>query len=421
MLDLSVVEEEDPNVTYPDLKTAEGAGAGQRPIQQIHKSPGGISTFSGTTARISSSTQELADPSPEDMLDTLPDLSDTSDKLLSFVIPAEISEDSVATTMIRLREDSTRENKRLRRLGDTFSRQRKEYGGDSYINVGDTLRKLLGRDAGPIIEQSASWRPDILLQKANIAVLVLRLLSTAAQDEKDQNLEDIAGTFPQAFVQRLGLPGSLTPECSALAEATFHMALEVRTQEAIMLLARHVEKINFDPDIALLQVFYDATNLKGWAVTGLRATDLGKEARATILARIEQLRKPFEFDESAPFGGRSSGVETLRANFPQTAFVQKMVTWAGQRRTEIETLSTTYGGAQTMCQRLSDVIQTGTLGESPEGDDIDYDSGRPESQWLFDAPSESRATSEQQDASLRPARADELNLAQFRSVYILQS
>lgn len=429
-LDLSVVIE-DPSVLYPKLETAEDdgagenvedAGAGQRQLQQNYKSPGGLSAFSGTTARISLPAQDFTEISSEGMLDTLPDLSEASGKLLSFVIPAELSEASIARTMAQLQNKDTGGHKKLKRLGDTFERQRKEYGGGSYIDVGETLKRLLGRKAGPIDEQTASWRPDALLQKANLAILVLRMLSIAEQEKKDQFLEDLAGTFPQPFAQKLGLPESLTPECSALAEATFHQALEVRTQEAIMLLARHVGKINFDPDTALLQVFYDVANhLKGWVVSGLRIADLGREAKDTILGRVEQLREAFSSNVPTSSDGQASGVESLRVNFPWTTFAQQMLAWAGRRLTEIEIQTTTYGGAQAICQGLVNVIQSGRLGQSLESDGVDNESDRQEIRLEYATPSESRATSEQQDASTRPARVDELNLAQFRSVDTCQS
>ena len=417
---------EDPSVVYPDLRTTEDDGAGenmenagadQLQTQQNHESPGGLSAFSGTTARISFPTQELAEMTPEDMLDALPDLSDTSDKLLNFIISPQLSEVSVATILAQLQNKNTREHKKLKRLGDTFERQRKEYGGDSYINVGDTLRRLLGVKAGPIDEQTASWRPDALFQKANLAILVLQILSITKQDQKDHFVEDIAGTFPQPFVQRLGLPESLTPECSALAQATFRLALEVRTQEAIMLLARHVGKINFDPDTALLHVFYDTNNLKGWAVSGLRIVDLTKEAKEIILGRVEKLREAFRSNGPMLSDHQTSVVESLRVNFSWVTFAQQMVAWAAQRLTEIEIQTTTYGGAQAICHGLSNVIHSGMLGQSLEDDEVDDRRDSPEVRLDFDAQSESGATSEQQDASAKPARADELNLAQFRLVY----
>lgn len=420
---------EDSGVAYPDLQTpkddgagenVEDAGAGQQPAHRNYKSPGGLSAFSGTTARISLTAQELTELSPEDMVDTLPDLSEASDKLLSFVIPTGLSEASVARTMVQLQSEHTRGNKKLKRLADTFERQRREYGGNSYINVGETLKRLLGRKVGPIDEHSASWRPDALLQKANLAMLVSRMLSIPEQDQNDQFVEDIADTFPRPFAQRLGLPESLTPECSALAEATFQLALEIRTQLAIMLLARHIGRLNFDPDTVLLQVFYDANNLKGWAVSGLRIADLRREAQDTIRERVEQLRKGFGSNVPSS-DGQSTGVEFLQRTFPWITFAREMVAWAGQRLTEIEIQTTTYGGAQAICQGLIDVIQSGKLWQSSEFDGVDNESDGKELQLTFETPTESRATSEQQDNSTRPTRADELNLAQFRSVDTLQS
>ena len=402
------------------------AGAGEQHTGQNYKSPAGLSAFSGTTARISLPAQDPTDLSSEDMLDTLPDLLEASEKLLSFVIPAEVTEASTLKTMAELQTSDNRAHKKFKRLGDTFERQRKEYGGDSYIDVEETLRRLLGKKAGPIDEQTATWRPDALLQKANLAILMSRMLSIAEQDVNNQILEDLAGTFPRPFVQRLGLPESLTPECSALAEATFELALELRTQEAIMLLARHVGKINFDPEAALLQVYFqDANTLKGWTVSGLRMADLGREAKDAMIERVNQLREAFSLNIPMSSAGPSLGVESLRVRYPWAGFAQKMITWAGQRRMEIEIQIMTYGGVKAICQGLVDVIHSGSLGHSSERGDVDNESDSPERllevRLDYTSPSESRATSEQQDASNGQFIAKEFYLQQFRLVYMDQS
>lgn len=188
-----------------------------------------------------------------------------------------------------------------------------------------------------------------------------------------------------------------------------------------MLLARHIGKLNFDADTVLLQVFYDANNLKGWPVSGLRIADLRSEAKDTILERVEQLRKAFSFNERTSSDGQSSGVELLRLQFPWTTFVQQMVAWAGQRLIEIEIQTTTYGGAQAICQGLAGVIQSGMIGQSLESDGVDNETDGLELRLDFDTPSESRATSEQQDISARPTRSEGLNLPQFRLVDLFQS
>ena len=140
-----------------------------------------------------------------------------------------------------------------------------------------------------------------------------------------------------------------------------------------------------------------------------------------ILSRIEQMRGTFKVDEPMPSDGRSAGVESLRAGFSWTTFAQRIVAWAGQRLMEIEIQTTTYGGAQAICQGLSDVVQNGMLGPSLESDDADDQSESPELRLDFEAQSESPATSEQQDASARPGRANGLNLAQFRLADIFPS
>lgn len=415
--DLSTVQE-DPSVVYPDIPAGEDDNTGHdsedgenlpQPNPQTSKSPGGVSAFSGTTARTSLSAQDSADLDSESMLDALPDLVEAADKLLGFLIPAEFSEASLANMMTQLHTKGSRESRNWRRLGNTFQAHRDLYGSDNYINPLGALRILLGTKR---VSESNSgpWRPDPLLQKANLAVLASSILSQPWQEQADQFIEEFEQIFPRSFTEALVSSDTLMPGTSALAVETFQYALEVRTQCTIMLLARVSGQPNFDWDVVMQQTFFrDEKILKGWGITGLRSEDLTKEVQFSIVTRVEQLREAFEASPEDP----SAAVERLRTTFPWTTFVSQTIGWISLRSNEVDAQITSSGGTEATCQGLDDEIQRNRLAKASINDN-DHDES-PELELNYEPPSEaSHTTSEQQDVPIRSSWTKTLNLGQFR-------
>ena len=412
--DLGTVRE-DPSVIYPDIPAGEDDDVGHdaedgknlpQPNPQTSKSPGGVSAFSGTTARTSISAQESADLDSESMLDALPDLVEAADKLLGLLIPAELSEASVASMMTQLHTKGSRESRNWRRLGNTFQAQRDLYGSDNYINPLGALRVLLGTNR---VSESNSgpWRPDPLLQKANLAVLASSILSQPWQEQADQSIEEVEQIFPRSFTEALVSSDTLIPGTSALAIETFQYALEVRTQYTIMLLARVSGQPNFDWDVVIQQTFFrDEKILKGWGITGLRSEDLTNEVLSSIVTRVGQLREAFEASPKDP----SAVVERLRTSFPWMTFVSQTIGWISLRSNEVDAQITSSGGTEATCQGLNDEIQRNRLAKASINDNDDDES--PQLEFNHKPPSEaSHTASEQPDV---PSRTKTLNLGQFR-------
>lgn len=370
------------------------------------KSPGGLSAFPGTPARTSLSAQELADVSPMEMLDALPDLSAAADKLLDFVIPSDISEASIASLMTQVQTKDSRVEPRLTRLGKTLQAQRDVYGGASYINIGETFNRLLGGKIGIADDRiaTATWRPEPLLQKANLAKLALRVLGLPAHSQKSIFVEELAQAFPLPFVQKFLPVGSMTPGSSSLSVETLELALEIRTQEAIMILDRHTGQPNFDSDVLLTQIFFkNAKTLRGWGIEGLMVSE---EIRGCIVQRVENLRSAFKDTAAMSPGNQKWGVELLKTIFSWNSFAHHIIGWTHQRLAEIRDQTASYGGVKAICASLHEEMQSGRLV-------TDFtDDNSPQIEIDYDTPSE--AVSEHQSLQKNTSQRENFSMAQFR-------
>lgn len=415
-LDLSTVLE-DANVVYPDLRSngyserehALESGEKVDETQAHSKSPGGISVFSGTTARTSRSAQELSLLSSEDMMDAFEDLTRYSDKLLGFLIPSEISEASVTALMAQLQTKGSRANKSLTRLVTMFSVQRDRYGSDSYIPHEEILRTLLGK-RHISDREIGQWRPDALLQKANLAALAFSILSRPWQNRDSHLVEELEHVFPMPFALGYVAPENMQVCYSVLQRETFELALELRTQYAITLLAHHATRPNFDSDVILQQLFYkDAHKLRGWSVLGLQSGELTEKFQEAIVSRLEAIRGAFNtFSENA-----FKSVELLGISFPWVSLIPRAVRWVSQRLAELESQISANGGFDGIFKALVDEIQRTNLNNSFSKGDAN-DDRIPQIVLDYDVPSEASNALPEPQNKRKSATSSILKLGQFK-------
>ncbi len=341
--ELSMVAEES-HIGYPIL--AQNAGAqlesaanAIQGIDQSIKSPGNTSGFSGTTARTTNAVQELRNSNAQDMLDALPDLSDAADKLLHWLLPQDMSENTIATTRADLQYPGSRISKNVKRLSDVFQAQKGIYGDfESYINIPAVLKTLLGSDN--VTNLDAAWRPEPLLHKANIATLVGIIIRPWGEKFNNEHFDFLETIFPVPFLSR----------SSSIEDLS--VAVEIRTQHFIMLSSRYTDVPNFDPDMFLSQVFFnDPPMLKGWEVSGLRSEDLTRDHQALIRRRLQEIRRNFS-------NGRAVDLPSLKIAFPWNVFVTKVTTWSKSRLDQIQNEVEAHGGAVGIVQALSNETQT---------------------------------------------------------------
>lgn len=409
VVELSVVAE-DSNALYPELGGAYNRDDGtdddaavQNQLRRETKSPGAVSAVSGTTVRTSHSAQELVELDPESMMDALPDLLGASNKVLDLLAPRNADEAHILGNTNDLRDPGSRASKNLQRLEGTFQLQRDLYGTEQYINIILVLRKLL--DVRRFDEVgSGPWRPDGVLQMANLTTLAMTFLPARMLDPiAHSGLEKLGRDFPSPFLfeteaTQTGSVASMGN--SGMAESTFPMALEVRTQVFTMQATQHRDKPNFDPDDILKQVFFDGDEaVKGWDAPGLRGEELSKQQVQVIMQRIEEIRRIFPENPQSLRTGRFVDFERLSASFPWSSFMTKLAAWCRMRQDEIQAQLEYQGGLENIVHALDDEIKrrAALLTFDVQGEATDG-----LVQIIYDQPSAvSEATSDQNEPSSR--------------------
>ena len=350
--------EEGSLIRYPELPYENTAGVERMEDDvdnasphhdQPSKSPGGASTFSGTTARISGG-QELTSSNVEDMIDALEDLSGASNKIISLLLPQEVSGPSVGSIMGRLSDMKSKEARQLQRYTPNFQAQRVIYGDEQYINAPAAVRAIL--DVSKIEDiRPGPWRMDPIFYQANLANLAISLL-TQGGSLAEQITNELDRSFPRPFLQRFAAKPAIgdVSEGSALFPITLQVAVEIRTRFFVNSAKRLVDEPGFDPDELLQQIFYrDDGTLHGWSVSGLRPEDIksNQESKRLIVDRLDQLRQTFSENE-APL----VDFESLEKGLPQARLTTILTQWIQLRLQEIELQLQSAGGVAGIVQAV---------------------------------------------------------------------
>ncbi|KAL8790351.1 MAG: hypothetical protein Q9213_000704 [Squamulea squamosa] len=358
--------DETPNVKYPELPQVndeEEVGADRNPdctrreSGQTINSIGAISGFSGTTVRNSRSGPGMSTGSVEDMIYTLEDLSDASDKILRLLLFRDISEASIQGIKTLFSDPKSRERKQLENYSSIFQAYRNVYGEAMLIDVPATARRLLGLPKQGSLRLGPR-RMDPILYKANMTVIVRDLIAQV-NDNIENSIEELDKDFPRPFFHQLvdNINMHKTVDSSAQKEHTFLLALDIRTQYFIDSAKRLIDEPNFDPDSLLQQVFYREGNmLNGWHALGMRSEDLMQdpELRNLVVNRLEELRQSFSLTE-APFINLAS----LEQDFPWDRFLANLGRWSQLRLGEIVSQMRELGGAGSIVGALQNVSERG--------------------------------------------------------------
>lgn len=365
MLDLpTVTEADDSTLSYPSLPAEEDRINTKRDGRDT-QSPGNMSAISGTTAQTSFSAQELSDMNSGEMLDALPDLCEAADRVLNFAAHHDTTSESLATIMRELEDSSSRARKTLARLSDSLQLHKRPFGNELYVNLSIGLRGLLGiRHIGNVRDRP--WRPDDIFYKANLAVMITGLLSSQESSSNSQStVEKMERDFPSPFFSRLLDSRDSTKRsigCSCLSSESFEVALNLRTQYFILLVQRHLLQPNFDPDLLLLQLFYETEDsLKGWDTEGMRIQDFGIEVQNAISGRINEIKEAFREDSQSVQTGQLVDLDQLRHMYPWSTFIVEVLSWGKLRNSEIQAEIDSRGSVEGIRQALEIEIRERAL------------------------------------------------------------
>ncbi|KAF2139328.1 uncharacterized protein K452DRAFT_360568 [Aplosporella prunicola CBS 121167] len=366
--DLSVVEENahDPdlptptvedNVVHSSFREATPANLRSYDAQQ---SPGAHSSIS--------TAQTVHDPSDLDpllMAEFIEDLYRDSAKVLSIIAPSKPDLLGLKKVVSEIRKPGSRTGIQLDQRVDRLAATRENFGDSEYISVPTALTSFAG--TASVDELPGTFRrPDAILYKANIAHMANRMIHMERDNsDTSASLIRMDSSFPRDFLSNVyeNKEDKMPPAASALADETFKVALEIRTQLAITLLSENLSDPDFDPEAQLAEVFYTAKTdsgikVRGWEVEGLRTDEhhLPKILEDTVRLRVQTIRKAFPTDKEALQRGEYVDVEQLEAEFPWADFIVLVLDWVRTRNAELDNEIEHEGGLDEVCDAVRTTV-----------------------------------------------------------------
>ncbi len=344
----------------------------------IETSPGVASNISGTTAISafsSFSAAEAADLDAEMMSMFLPSLYQCSGDLLRLIAPVSSTADELRTITREIKIPASKTGKALAGREKSYSTPRGYFGTSEYIQRDTVLRSLLGiRSAEEL--GSEPWRLDEILYNANLASFAYSIIGSERDSEKTRQAVDyLDGLFPLHFLDTFHPSGqastAVTVGSSALEEETFQLGLELRTQKAIMALAKDQNEETFDPDESITPIFFTPSTerdslisemedllqngqLKGWDVPRLGGgqSPMAKKYQTAIKTRISEIQRYFLDNEGASDEGWVD-LDELGAKFSWSDFVVQVLDWVRKRSQEIDGQIERRGGIDKLMEVLN--------------------------------------------------------------------
>jgi hypothetical protein len=330
------------------------------------RSPGAASQMSGTTARSSFRMVEADDLEPKFVLKHLRKLCDSSEEFLEHLAPDNGGvEDDYRNIHATLQQGSAY-NEEITDFETELNVHLKHFRSEdeqepNYINVRTLHRALFGTIGDPAASQSGL---DLILFLVNLLVFAKHMIRSDrnAKDMWDA-LRRLDNTFPGQFMPSLiqGAKPTAAGE-SALLEDTFKLALELRTQLAILVLQSRIGPREFNPDNVLDEVFFrsessqadDGSLLREWNVAALGGDDspLPEFLEKIVVERIEEIREYFPTDEASIERGEVVDLEGLESRFPWEPTILRLLQWARLRHRELRKAIEELGGAMVIARNV---------------------------------------------------------------------
>jgi hypothetical protein len=362
--DLATVEEVDTQLDIDDVPNTPPQH--ELPIAVPHSSPGAASQMSGTTAISSFSMVEAEFLEPRFMIRKLRKLYETSEEFLDHLVPMHAS------------LDDDHQNIRAMQMPDSdFSADYRDFDAEAtvYLNgFRGEHQRYISRKAvhralfGPNLDASRCGL-DLVLFAANLLIFAKQAIHSDRREKESWDaLRELDNSFPAFFLSKL-VPGSdsatFSRGDSIMLRDTFDLALELRTQLAILHLERSSAEDHFNPDDALDEVFFQSTTegdgalIQGWnnSALGGDGIALPQHFQGKIIERMNKIREFFPTDEESLQRGDMPDIDGLGDNFPWESLVLRLLGWVRSRNKELRQAIDDHGGINSIVAKVKTEVE----------------------------------------------------------------
>ncbi|KAH0362814.1 hypothetical protein KCU65_g7815, partial [Aureobasidium melanogenum] len=333
-----------------------------------------IDTFSQT---------ELQRLDPVRMENNLEELNTQARKLLSCFKARTGNPNELQSLVRELEDPESRQRQKADGCQTALEQTQAIYTeGGTYLVLGTILRALLRkRSQQPLPKAPGPWRPDDVICKANLAIFAYNIMTKSDHASLMDALEsvDSEGSFPSNFVVGLTKRGDgVQAGYSALLEATFEFALDVRTQILVGMLDNENPTLNAaaemiqnvmltsvedDDDMGPMQSLQAASHsrhARGWRLLDPLDKEIDDYADK-IIQRTEEIKRllfsDIENPFDAPLANLESGLVKLRERFSCERFKTRFLQWSNLRLSEIDESIRKLGGIDDIIDALEDEVR----------------------------------------------------------------
>ncbi len=369
--DLTTVEEIDTQIA---LVEAPGTPIRDEPDNAMpFVSPGAASEMSGTTAISSFSMVEAEFLEPKYIVKHLRKLCESAEEFLEHLAPsdAKSGEDS--------REIDRRNINAIQQPDSEFSEDYRDFDAElnvhlnhykseehNYIHVRAIHRALFGSNGNNAAIEGGL---DLILYLTNLLIFTKQMIHSDRTEKQIWDvLRQLDNSFPGHFMRSLAPEDqSIASGDSALLDETYELALDLRTQLAILVLQRSFDEKELNSDVLLTEVFFraDATqeegsaSLRGWSFSHDKDQEalLPSKMHDPVVNRIQEIRDFFPVEENSQSQIDTARLEDLANHFPWMATVMRILHWARCRHVELRTAIEEAGGSVAIVNHVKKAME----------------------------------------------------------------
>ena len=288
-VDENAIAEEDEAEPEEDVEARLAEQLDVQDNQASRRRMSGASGFSGTTAKTSFSQEEINKLDPDVICDVLPDALANAERLTQLLVPNGLT--TPPETWKEIKRTGSKHNKLYSTRWESLRILRPILTSVEYIEPSHVLRSLLKVQSVAEV-QPATWRPDNILYKINMALMLRAVLITCDPSDWTEEATGALESLDMAF-----------PACIAGGQLDFY-ALDLWLEIAAHVTIRRIEAAissgsTFSPLEEIDNVFYDGNeefkHLKAFGFMTAHEDDR-EQGLATVDARIALLKSRFGED-----------------------------------------------------------------------------------------------------------------------------